>query len=86
MKLALNYREIEGKSTSFWVLLGGLGLLTALAFGAFLYMEHSGHHVTGMNNQIVWGMPPVFAISLIVAASRALNVASIVPVFGKPLY
>ncbi len=86
MKLALNYREIEGKSTGFWVLLGGLGLLAALAFGAFLYMEHSGHHVTGMNNQIVWGMPHVFAIFLIVAASGALNVASIGTVFGKPLY
>jgi len=86
MKLALNYREIEGKSTGFWVLLGGLGLLCALAFGAFLYMEHSGHHVTGMNNQIVWGIPHVFAIFLIVAASGALNVASIGTVFGKPLY
>jgi molybdopterin-containing oxidoreductase family membrane subunit len=86
MKLALNYREIEGKSTGFWVLLGGLGLLSALAFGAFLYMEHSGHYVTGMNNQIVWGMPHVFAIFLIVAASGALNVASIGTVFGKPLY
>jgi molybdopterin-containing oxidoreductase family membrane subunit len=86
MKLALNYREIEGKSTGFWVLLGGLGLLSALAFFAFLYMEHSGHHVTGMNNQIVWGIPHVFAIFLIVAASGALNVASIGTVFGKPLY
>jgi molybdopterin-containing oxidoreductase family membrane subunit len=86
MKLALNYREIEGKSTGFWVLLGGLGLLIALALGATLHMEHSGHHVTGMTNQIVWGMPHVFAIFLIVAASGALNVASIGTVFGKPLY
>jgi len=86
MKLALNYREIEGKSTGFWVLLGGLGLLIALALGAVLHMEHSGHHVTGMSNQIVWGMPHVFAIFLIVAASGALNVASIGTVFGKPLY
>ncbi|MEN8801166.1 MAG: NrfD/PsrC family molybdoenzyme membrane anchor subunit, partial [Thiogranum sp.] len=86
MKLALNYREIEGKSTGFWILLGGLGLLTALALGAVLHMEHSGHHVTGMSNQIVWGMPHVFAIFLIVAASGALNVASIGTVFGKPLY
>ena len=86
MKLALNYREIEGKSTGFWVLLGGLGLLILAAFGAFLHMEHSGHHVTGMDNQIVWGMPHVFAIFLIVSASGALNAASIGTVFGKPLY
>ena len=86
MKSVLNYREIEGSSIGFWVLLGGLGLLIALAMGAVLYMEHEGHHVTGMSNQIVWGMPHVFAIFLIVAASGALNVASIGTVFGKPLY
>ena len=36
-----------------------------------------------MNNQIVWGLPHVFAIFLIVAASGVLNVASIGSVFGK---
>jgi Ni/Fe-hydrogenase subunit HybB-like protein len=86
MKLSLNYREIDGKSTGFWILLGGLALVLALAGGATLYMEHEGHYVTGMSNQIVWGMPHVFAIFLIVAASGALNVASIGTVFGKPLY
>ena len=49
-------------------------------------MEHSGHYVTGMNNQIVWGMPHVFAVFLIVAASGALNVASISSVFNKKAY
>ena len=86
MKLELTYRETAGKSAGFWVLLGGLGLLVALALGATLYMEHEGHHVTGMSNQIIWGMPHVFAIFLIVAASGALNVASIGTVFGKALY
>ena len=86
MKTALNYRETEGKSTGFWVLLGGLGAIILLALAAVLHMEHSGHYVTGMSNQIVWGMPHVFAIFLIVAASGALNVASIGTVFGKPLY
>jgi molybdopterin-containing oxidoreductase family membrane subunit len=86
MKQVLNYREIEGKSTGFWILLGGLGALIGLALGAVFYMEHEGHYVTGMSNQIVWGMPHVFAIFLIVAASGALNVASIGTVFGKTLY
>ena len=49
-------------------------------------MEHHGHIVTGMNNQIVWGMPHVFAVFLIVAASGALNVASMASVFGKTEY
>jgi molybdopterin-containing oxidoreductase family membrane subunit len=49
-------------------------------------MEHHGHAMTGMNNQIVWGLPHVFAIFLIVAASGALNVASIASVFGQTAY
>ena len=49
-------------------------------------MEHNGHVVTGMNNQVVWGLPHVFAIFLIVAASGVLNVASIGSVFGKTVY
>ena len=64
-------------------ILGGFALAGLVAA---IYMEHYGHYVTGMNNQIVWGMPHVFAIFLIVAASGALNVASIGTVFGKEMY
>jgi molybdopterin-containing oxidoreductase family membrane subunit len=64
---------------------GGLALLAA-GLGAFHYMEEHGHIVSGMNNQIVWGTPHVFAIFLIVAASGVLNVASIGSVFGKAVY
>jgi molybdopterin-containing oxidoreductase family membrane subunit len=39
-----------------------------------------------MNNQIVWGLPHVFAVFLVVAASGALNVASVAGVFGKKVY
>jgi molybdopterin-containing oxidoreductase family membrane subunit len=67
-----------------WFALGALLVLAGL--GAAHYMEEQGHIVTGMNNQIVWGLPHVFAIFLIVAASGALNVASIGSVFGKPEY
>jgi molybdopterin-containing oxidoreductase family membrane subunit len=49
-------------------------------------MEEHGHAITGMSNQIVWGIPHVFAIFLIVAASGVLNVASVGSVFGKPDY
>ena len=84
MKVA--YREIEGAGTRYWTLAGGLGLLVALGLVAAHVMEEQGHVITGMNNQIVWGMPHVFAVFLIVAASGALNVASIASVFGKPLY
>ena len=49
-------------------------------------MESHGHVVTGMSNQVVWGMPHVFAVFLIVAASGALNVASVGSVFGRIEY
>ncbi len=65
----------------------GLGLLVVMA-GLFAahYMEEHGHIVTGMSNQVVWGMPHVFAIFLIVSASGVLNVASVGSVFGKTPY
>jgi molybdopterin-containing oxidoreductase family membrane subunit len=62
----------------------GVVLLAAL-FGAH-FMEEHGHVVTGMTNQVVWGLPHVFAIFLIVAASGALNVASVASVFGEKAY
>ena len=54
-----------------------------IGLAAVWYIEHHGHIVTGMNNQIVWGLPHVFAVFLVVAASGALNVASMASVFGK---
>jgi molybdopterin-containing oxidoreductase family membrane subunit len=82
----ITYRELEGRSPRYWALLGVIGLFVLLGLGAAYYMEHHGHIVTGMNNQIVWGMPHVFAVFLIVAASGALNAASIASVFGKLAY
>lgn len=81
-----DYREIEGRSPSYYGLLALLGLLVAIGLVAAYYMEHHGHHVTGMTNQIVWGTPHIFAVFLIVAASGALNVASIASVFGRTPY
>lgn len=80
------FLELEGRSAGFYFLLIILAGFIAAGLGAFIYMEHAGHWVTHMNNQIVWGTPHVFAVFLIVAASGALNVASISSVFGKKLY
>ena len=81
----IEFREIDG-GKPFYMLLGFMGLFVLAALGAAWYMEHNGHWVTGMNNQIVWGTPHVFAVFLIVAASGALNVASISSVFNKAAY
>ena len=80
------YSEIKGNSKQFYTLAAILIVFILSALASAYYMEHYGHFVTGMSNQIVWGMPHVFAIFLIVAASGALNVASIGTVFGKPVY
>ncbi|WP_018232029.1 NrfD/PsrC family molybdoenzyme membrane anchor subunit [Thioalkalivibrio thiocyanodenitrificans] len=86
MTVKTQFREIEGRSGAYYGLLAalivgiGLGLLAAVLKGTY------GHHITGMDNQIVWGLPHVFAIFLIVAASGALNVASIASVFGRKIY
>lgn len=74
------------KSRWFWALAALLGLVVLAGLAAAHYMEENGHIVTGMNNRIVWGLPHVFAIFLIVAASGVLNVASIGSVFGKAAY
>ena len=86
MAANIKFREVEGWGVGYLALLAGLGLLVLAGLGAAWFMEHNGHWVTGMNNQIVWGMPHVFAVFLIVAASGALNVASIASVFGKTPY
>ena len=83
---SIQYREIEGRSGAYFALLAVLGALILAGLGAAWTMEHQGHHVTGMSNRIVWGTPHVIAVFLIVAASGALNVASIASVFGRELY
>jgi Ni/Fe-hydrogenase subunit HybB-like protein len=80
------YRELGGTSRRYWRLLALLAVPLALGALAYFYIEHYGHIVTGMDNQIVWGMPHVFAIFLIVAATGALNVALAASVFGKTAY
>lgn len=82
----LHYSELWCSSPRYWGGLAALTFIILLGMVAAYYMEHSGHWVTGMSNQVVWGLPHVFAIFLIVAASGALNVASIGSVFGGPLY
>ena len=74
------------ESRNFWLLAAFGGLITAIGLGAAHLMEEHGHAITGMDNAVVWGLPHVFAIFMIVAASGVLNVASIGSVFGQPVY
>jgi molybdopterin-containing oxidoreductase family membrane subunit len=76
----------ERESRRFWLRAAVLGALVLCGLAAAHFMEERGHIVTGMSNRIVWGLPHVFAIFMIVAASGVLNVASVGSVFGKPEY
>jgi molybdopterin-containing oxidoreductase family membrane subunit len=86
MAESLIYRELGGTSRRYWRLLALLAVPLALGAVSYFYMEHYGHIVTGMDNQIVWGIPHVFAVFLVIAATGALNVAMAASVFGKTTY
>jgi molybdopterin-containing oxidoreductase family membrane subunit len=76
----------RNESRYFYALVA-LGLIVVLlGYLGMHAMEEHGHIITGMNNQIVWGIPHVFAIFMIVAASGVLNIGSIGTVFGKVPY
>ena len=70
----------------YWLLLAAGVAVTLVGLAAAHYMDVHGHVVTGMTNQVVWGLPHVFAIFMIVAASGVLNVASVGSVFGQAPY
>ena len=80
------YQKFDDHSSVSWGLLALNAVVVLAGLGAAFFMEHNGHIVTGMSNQIVWGMPHVFAVFLIIAASGALNVASIASVFDRQQY
>lgn len=86
MSSFMRYSELKVNSSRYWLILGVLAAIIAAGLASALYMETEGHHVSGMTNQIAWGLPHVFAIFLIVAASGALNIASISSVFDKSNY
>lgn len=82
----IRYREINSNSLGFALLLIALSTLIAAGLFAAYQMEHQGHWITGMTNQVVWGVPHVFAVFLIVAASGALNIASLASVLRITFY
>jgi Ni/Fe-hydrogenase subunit HybB-like protein len=80
------YREWRIPPARYWAILAILAAVIGIGGIAALYMEHEGHWVTGMSNSVVWGVPHVFAVFLIIAASGALNIATIGTVFAKGAY
>ncbi len=81
-----HFKLLKSDNPGYWALLILLSLFGALGYGAAHFMDAQGHWVSGMNNQVVWGLPHVFAIFLILSASGALNVASMSSVFSQKEY
>ena len=79
----LRFSALVANGFGYYAGLGLFAILSLIGLVSAFYMEHEGHHVTGMNNQIVWGMPHVLAIFMILIASGALNAASFASVFRK---
>ena len=75
MKIEL--RPIQSSGPGYYLLLTGLAVVALVGLAAVWHMEHNGHIVTGMNNQIVWGLPHVFAVFLVVAASGEIGRAHV---------
>ncbi len=84
--MAIHSALSRPSARSFWLLAAGGALLVLIGLLAAHAMEVSGHAITGMNNQIVWGLPHVVAVFLVVAASGVLNVANIHSAFGESAY
>jgi molybdopterin-containing oxidoreductase family membrane subunit len=82
----VDFRRFEGRERRYWPLVAVLAAVVLAGLAAAHYIDSAGHHVTGMDNQIVWGLPHVLAVFLILAASGVLNVASVSSVFGRADY
>ncbi len=83
---SITYQRLDVTAPTYYKILAAVVAVMVIGLLSAWYMEHNGHWVTGMNNQIVWGIPHVFAVFLIVTASGALNIASIGSVFNKAPY
>ena len=82
----LTFFSLRGRSNGYWMLLVALTLIFLFGLFAAHYMESEGHRVTGMTNQVMWGIPHVVAVFLILAASGVLHVASMASVFRRNAY
>ncbi len=81
-----DYTVIKGRSLGFFALLACLAAVMAAGLWGAHQMETQGHAITGMTNQIAWGIPHVLAIFLIVTASGSLNGATLSSVLGQKMY
>src|SRR3989338_7831980 len=76
------YPPMYFKNRLYYVLLAAGGLIALAGLYAVYMMEHHGHIITGMNNQIVWGIPHVFAKAIYKARAPLAGLLSIAMLAG----
>ncbi|MBU0700373.1 polysulfide reductase NrfD [bacterium] len=81
--MKLYFTTINGKSPMMYVLLAILAVLAAAGLYATYAMFSQGHYITGMNNQIPWGLPIVVAIYCIGLSAGSLVISALSAVFGQ---
>ena len=82
----LTFREIDGRCGCYWSLIAVLGVFILAGLGAFAYIEHEGHDVTGMTNQFAWAGGHVTSIFMIAAGAGVFVVAAAASVFNRSIY
>jgi Ni/Fe-hydrogenase subunit HybB-like protein len=86
MRSTLEFVEIPYQPRGYYAIVGVCAAAMVAGWIAAGEMADAGHHITGMSNRIVWGLPHVFALFLILAAAGSLIVASIATVWGRSIY
>ncbi|BAU58377.1 polysulfide reductase NrfD [Halorhodospira halochloris] len=71
-----HYHCLGYSSPGFWLSSAACATLALAGAGTALYLMLLGHHVTGMGTQLVWGIPHVFALTLILTGAGALAIAA----------
>ena len=82
----LRYSAIEGRSRTYYTVLGILAVLVLAGMASFVISYLKGHQVFGGSNVVPWGLPIVFLIYLIGLSAGSLILSSLTYVFGREEY
>ncbi len=84
--MKIYFSKVEGTSVGLYLLLGILMILALGGLYSSFMMYTKGHYLTGMNNQVPWGLPIVLTIYLIGLSAGSLVLSSLSSVFGQIEY
>ncbi len=75
-------RSIKGGGRRFWLLAAALGVLVAVGIAAYVYQVSEGLGVTGMNDQVFWGLYTVNFVTFIGISYGGAVVSAILRLTG----